>query len=183
MRRVAAVLAAAVLSTLVVTPAAAKCPGKSLGRDARGDAPAQTDLLGLMALRCGPDLGIMFQVRRVDPVSPIYALAHARWSFVVDDRSFVVEAEAGAGSAFVLSEWISGELRPVDTVRGSYDTYNHTIGVLVPMKLVGARVGSRVAGAHELDPEDASFRVSAGATGRVLDSLTTTKQWVIPRWW
>ena len=172
-----------VLATFVATPAAAKCPGKVLGRDARGDAPAQTDLLGLMALRCGPDLGIMFHVQRVEPASPIYALAHARWGFAVDDRSFVVEGEVGASSSFVLSEWVSGELRPVDAVRGSYDTYNHTIGVLVPMKLVGAKVGSRVAGAHDLDPEDASFRVGAGTTGYVVDSLTTTKQWVIPRWW
>jgi hypothetical protein len=180
---VAAVLVAALFSALVVTPAAAKCPGKVLGRDVRGDAPPQMDLLGLMALRCGPDLGIMFQVQRVEPASPIYALAHARWGFVVDDRTFVVEAEAGVGSAFVLSEWISGELREVDTVRGSYDMYNHTIGVLVPMKLVGAKVGSRLAGARELDAEDASFRVGAGTTGQSVDSLTTTKHWVIPRWW
>ncbi len=136
-----------------------------------------------MALRCGPDLGIIFQVRRVEPASPIYALARARWGFVVDDRTFVLEAEAGVGSAFLLSEWISGDLRPVDTVRGSYDVYNHTIGVLVPMELVGAKVGSRVAGAHELDAEDASFRAGAGTAGHVVDSLTTTKQWVIPRWW
>jgi hypothetical protein len=179
----AAVLVAALFSTLVVSPAAAKCPGKVLGRDARGDAPPQADLVGLMALRCGPDLGIMFLVQRVEPASPMYALAHARWGFVVDDRTFVVEAEAGVGSAFVLSEWTSGESRPVDTVRGSYDMYNDTIGVLVPMELVGAKVGSRVAGAHELDPADASFRASAGTTGHVVDALTTTKQWVIPRWW
>lgn len=183
MRWVRLTMATLLLVVFMSSPAAAKCPGKSLGKDPRGDAPAWADLVGLMVMRCGPDIGIVFNVQQVHAASPIYSLVHARWAFTVDDRTFMVEAETGAGSSFLLSEVIEGEAKTIESVKGSYDMYNDFIGVLVPMRSVGAEVGSRVAGAKEVAKNDAVFEVFAGSPPVELDAMATSRVFTIPEWW
>ncbi|MFN2388078.1 MAG: hypothetical protein ABR575_00515 [Actinomycetota bacterium] len=176
------VLIVPILLLAAPSPAQAKCPSKVLGRDAAGDASADLDLTALMALRCGPDLGVMFFVDEVSLLSPKYSVVHVRWAFDVDDRTFLVEAETTSTSAFTLYELRESGPELIGSVRGYYDSLNDVIGISIPMSSVGATVGSRVSGADGFEGEDAIFAVSVGTPIHVVDSLGTRKTFIVPRW-
>jgi hypothetical protein len=185
MRRIAFLLAAALVASLLVVPSASAGKGglKTLGTDPELDAPPALDITNLQVGRAGKNLEIRIGVANMFPVVSGYpALPGIEWTFSVGSRTFIAEGVADVGGpAFYLFEERNGSFTQLESPAGTYDSADGFIKMLVPLKTIGARSGSHVVGTT-LDgvPGDVDAHIHAGPQTYYADSMETTKHYSVP---
>lgn len=170
------------LVTLLAVPmqAGAGVKLKRLGEDPAGDAPAALDLTYVEAGRNGSNLEIRIGVEGMTPGTGGYpVLPGIEWLFTTGKRSFLAEAYVdGAQPGFLLFEILDDSYRQIAEIEGTYNFSDGYISMLVPLKDIGAKKGTRIAGAVE--EGDADSHIHLGARTEYPDYLTTTKPYTIP---
>lgn len=174
-------LALALTACLVFTASAgAEVKMKRLGEDPALDGPPALDLTYVDVGRAGDDLEIRLGMSGMTPGTGGYpALPGIEWLFEVRGRQFLAEAYVESTSgAFILFEVKDGVFEQVADLEGTYDFNDGYISMLVPLEDIGAKPGSRIAGAGE---NDADAHVHTGANTMYTDYLTTTKSFKVPK--
>ena len=170
-------LAALAVTGVLGAPAGAAGGMKSLGSDPSGDGPPALDITSLHAGRAGNNLEIHIGIANMIPVIGGYPqLPGIQWAFEVKGRTFIAEAYvANRNPAFLLFEDMGSSFEQLANLEGTYE--GGVIKMLVPLKLIDARSGSKIAGAGE---NDVDAHVHAGPQTYVADTLTTTKTLTLP---
>ena len=170
-------LAALAVAGVLGAPAGAAGGMKTLGTDPAGDGPPALDLTALHAGRVGDDLQIHIGVANMLPVIGGYPqLPGIQWAFDVKGRTFVAEAYVDTRvPAFLLFEVKGDAFEQIADLEGTYA--NDIIEMNVPLKLIGAKSGTKIVGAGE---NDVDAHVHAGPQTYIADVLTTSKALVLP---
>lgn len=171
---------ACMLGLLTAGPASGATKMKVLGEDPTGDAPPALDLTYVAAGRAGPDLEIHIGVDGMFPVAGGYPLLPGiQWSFVVKKRTFIAEAYVdGRRAHFLLFEDLGDSYKQLDPIEGTYDSADGFIRMLVPLKAIGARKGTKIRGRP--GGADADAHLHIGPYTHYADTLETTKAFVVP---
>jgi hypothetical protein len=153
---------------------------KVLGEDPVGDAPPALDLMYLAAGRAGKDLEIHIGVNGMFPAAGGYPmLPGIQWSFISKGRTFIAEAYVdGRRPYFLLFEDMGDSYVQLDPIEGTYDWTDGFIRMLVPLKAINAKKGTRIVGIP--GGADVDAHVHLAATDYVADTLATTKAFIVP---
>ncbi len=180
MRRI---LVAAVVSALMlsVVPANAHEKLKVIGTDPALDAPPALDITELAVGRVGNDLNIQF-IMTMLPVQGSYPGAGIEWTFDVGPRTFVAEGhpEGGGEFAYTLYEVVGGTFNEVTHLDGEAEWAEGMMTIKVPLSTIGARRGTRISGAGPKSSEDVDIHMHLEVASEVVDTLATTKDYVVP---
>ena len=181
MRKHIACLLALVTALAVALPSTslARPKMKTLGEDPSTDAPPALDLTYLQAGADRKNLEIRIGIANMLPVIGGYPEAPGvEWLFKSGSRTFLAEAYVGnLEGAYLLFEFYKdGTYEQVGTLKGTYDPNDGYISMLVPLKSIAAKRGTKISGAGENDA-DAHIH-HAGTT--YTDYITTTKGIVVP---
>jgi hypothetical protein len=166
----------------LLSPSAATASGtmKQLGTDPALDAPPGGDLTSLSVASHGTDLHLRFGLANAIPYQGSYPGAGIEWIFDVGPRTFVAEGHPDAGSFnFTLFEVQGDALRQIESLEGGFDWVTGTMDIYVPMKLIGAKRGTRISGAGATGNEDVNVHQHAGPASRSIDGMATTKDFVV----
>lgn len=174
----ARILALVVAAVLLAPPAAAESKMKRLGEDPAFDAPPALDITYLDVGRNRKDLEIRIGINGMLPGTGGYPeLPGIEWYFTTGKRTFLAEAVAsGTSGWFLLFEEKDGAFERMEDVEGTYEWTDGYISVLVPLKQIGARRGTKVRGAAEDDVD--SHIHHAGTT--YTDVMTSSGAYRIP---
>lgn len=153
---------------------------KRLGEDPVGDAPAGLDLTYVEAGKNGPNLEIRIGVEGMTPGTGGYPLLPGiEWLFTTGKRSFLAEAYVDAGQpGFLLFEILEDSYKQIAEIEGTYEWTDGYISLLVPLKDIDAKRGTKIRAA--LEEGDADSHVHLGSLTEYPDYLTTTKAFVVP---
>jgi len=183
MRLVRVALALAVVAAVLVPgPAGAEGKMKLLGVDPANDGPPALDLTALQVGRTGADLEIRLGVNNMLPgIGGYPTLPGIQWAFDSGKRTFVAEAYVNnSRPAFLLFELKGDTYENLGDIEGTYDWSDGYIKMLVPLKMIQAKTGSVISGAGEQGSPDADAHVHLLATTYVADTLSSTKDFVVP---
>ena len=173
-------VAAAIAIGLLVSSAPAGAAGGMtvLGTDPSLDAAPGSDLTQLAVTGHGSDLHIQFTFANSIPVAGTYGpLTGIQWAFDVRGTTYVAEAYPdGASFGYVLFQIDGDTFKQVATLEGEFDTVGGILDIFVPLKTIGAKKGTKIAGAGE---NDVDVHVHALLTDHYADQMTTTKGYVI----
>jgi uncharacterized protein YraI len=173
----AAFISAGLIGSAV--PAGAAAPGLTvLGTDPSLDAAPGSDLTQLAAATHGSDLHIQITFANSIPVLGTYGPPTGiQWAFNSRGKTFVAEAYPdGTTFGYTLFE-VSGEaFKQVAELEGDFDTVAGILNIYVPLKTIGAKKGTKIAGAGE---NDVDVHVHAGPSTQYADQMTTTKGFVV----
>jgi hypothetical protein len=178
MKKTIALLLAASVAAVLALPASAAPAIKTLGEDPANDAPPALDLTYLQAGAIGKNLEIRIGIANMLPVIGGYPQAPGiEWIFKAGKRSFLAEAYVdNTEGAYLLYEIKGDTFEEMGNIEGTYDPADGYLSLLVPLKLIGAKKGTKIAGAGENDV-DAHIH-HAGTT--YTDYITTTKAITVP---
>ena len=178
MKKTIAFLLAAAVAAVLALPASAAPTVKTLGEDPANDAPPALDLTYLQAGAIGKNLEIRIGIANMLPGIGGYPQAPGiEWIFKAGSRSFLAEAYVNnTEGAFLLYEIKGDSYEEMGNIEGTYDAADGYISMLVPLKKIGAKKGTKIAGAGENDV-DAHVH-HAGTT--YTDYITTTKGITVP---
>ena len=168
-----------IAGALIASAAPAGANGMTvLGTDPSLDAAPGSDLTQLAVTAHGPDLHVQFTFANSIPVAGTYGPPTGiQWAFKVKGKTFVAEAYPdGASFGYVLFEINGDTFTQVATLEGAFDTVGGILDIFVPLKTIGAKKGTKIAGAGE---NDVDVHVHAGVTDHKADQLTTTKGFVV----
>jgi len=175
------ILACLVLSTALALalPASAAPKLKTLGEDAAADAAPALDLTYLQAGVNGKDLEVRIGVENMLPVIGGYPQAPGiEWLFTAGARTFLAEAYVdNTTGAFLLYEVKGDTFEEMGSIPGTYDQADGYISMLVPLKRIGAKKGTKISGGGE---NDVDAHVHYGAGTEYADYITTTKAITVP---
>ncbi len=193
MRRSVLLLSALVVSMtlLPVLPAGAQARLQRLGEDPAGDGPPALDVLYLDVRKGGlltedgvfQGLEIQIGVSGMLPQIGGYPeLPGIEWVFDVGKRTFVAEAVATRGEPlFFLFELKDGQVQQLDSPAGTYDAADGFIRMVIPLKTIGAKRGTRISGADETEGGgDVDAHVHYPSGTYYADTMVTTKDFVVP---
>lgn len=158
---------------------------KRLGDDPEGDGPPALDLTYLDVARVGKAIDIRFGIAGMTPAGGGYPeLPGVEWIFTSAGRTFVAEAVPtanGEGKYFLFEMKPDGSFVQLDSPNGTYDYTDGFASVRVPLKSIGARRGTEVAGAH-LDgaPGDVDAHVHVGPATHYADAFHSDSAYVVP---
>ena len=176
-------ICALVLASAVQGPGAgAREPKmKVLGTDPTMDAPPALDLVSLSTGRTGSNLDIRIGIDGMFPTVRGYDLLPGiEWAFETDGgRHFIAEAYLMATEPqFLLFESTNGSYEQIADLTGTYEPSDGYISMLVPLKSIGAKSGTVVAGDQEFDGHDANSHLDDPEV--FIDELDTDKSFRIP---
>lgn len=172
--------ALAFAATALLPSGANAAPMKVLGTDPALDGAPAADLVSLAAATHGADLHIRIGLAQALPVQGSYPGAGIEWAFDVRGRRFLAEAHPEPGEMrYTLFEVSGDELRQVEILEGAFDTGSGLIDMYVPLASIGARKGTKISGAGDGSAPDVDIHQHAGPASRELDTLTTTKDFVV----
>jgi len=175
------VTAVAVLAVSVfMAPSAGAAPKmKQLGIDPALDAPYGADLAALMVASHGGDLHLRIELAGALPVQGSYPGAGIQWTFDVRGRTFVAEGHPEPGGEFIytLFEVVDGAFTQLAQLEGNFDP-SGLLDMFVPLSGIGARKGTRISGTGTAD--DVEVHQHAGPVGPLLDTMSTTSDFVVP---
>ena len=179
MKRLIALLLAAAVAALLALPASAAPALRTLGEDPANDAPPALDLTYLQAGAIGKNLEIRIGIANMLPGIGGYPQAPGiEWLFDAGSRRFLAEAYVdNTEGAFLLYEIEGDTFEEMGNIQGTYDAADGYISMLVPLKKIGAKKGTKIAGAGE---NDVDAHVHYGAGTHYADYLTTTKAIIVP---
>lgn len=180
LKRLTFVAATIALSGLLVGASPAGAAGMTvLGTDPSLDAPPGSDLTQLAVTAHGPDLHIQFTFANSIPVAGTYGPpAGIQWAFKVRGKTYVAEAyPSGRTFLYVLFEIKGNSFEQVATLEGAFDTIGGILDIFVPLKTIGAKSGTKIAGAYK---NDADVHIHGVATTLYPDQMTTTKGFKVP---
>ena len=180
MRRIAVLVLGTILATAL--PASAGNGLTRLGTDPALDAPPALDVTYLDVGRHGDRLHMRIGVANMIPPGGGYpTVPGIEWVFDVGRRTFIAEAVAGTTvPRFYLFEQKGKAFEQLDPPDGTYNWQDGYIDMLVSLKTIGARSGSRVSGTGPKGTEDVDAHVHAGPQTLYLDGMATTRDYVIP---
>ena len=166
---------------LAAAPVGAEPKLVRLAEDASLDAPPGLDLTYLDVGRTGKDLEIRIGIEGMFPPGGGYPeLPGVEWTFEVKGRTLVAEAVATADQPlFFLFDITDGGAEQVGTLEGTYDWTSGYTSILVPLKLIGAKTGTRISGLGPKGTDDVDAHVHAGTTVYP-DYMASTKDFVVP---
>ena len=184
-RALAALLAASVVAALPAPGATAAPKLKVLGTDPALDGPPSMDLTSIAVARMGKALQIRLDLELMTPPwgSAIPLLPGVQWAFDVKGRTFVAEAytDPTSNPGFLLFEVLDhGGFKQLATIDGSYDWQDGFVDLFVPLKLIGAKKGTRISGTGKKGTEDVDFHIHLGPHTEYADKMSTTKDFVVP---
>ena len=174
-----ALLASAVVLSLGLPGASAAPKLKTLGEDPANDAPPALDLTYLQAGADEKNLEIRIGVANMLPVIGGYPQAPGvEWLFTTGSRTYLAEAYVNntEGEYLLFEMHDDGSYEEAGTLEGTYDPADGYISILVPLKTIGAKRGTKISGGGENDV-DAHIH-HAGTT--YTDYITTTKGISVP---
>ena len=152
-----------------------------LGTDPSLDAAPGGDLTEFAVARSGDDLHIRFTFANSIPGIGTYGPpAGVEWLFKVGPRTFLAEGfQEDTDFRYILFEKVNETTyhQRID-MDGSFDTLAGTMDIFVPLQSIGAKPGTRIAGAGE---NDVDVHIHAGVQTIYPDTLTTNKAYVVPR--
>ena len=154
-------------------PSSAGSPMKTLGEDPAGDGPPALDLTFLQAGVTGSDLEIRIGVDGMLPEIGGYPQAPGvEWLFKSGSRTFLAEAYIdNTEPAFLLFELDKdGAYVEKGELPGTYDHADGYISILVPLKTIGAKRGTKISGGGENDVDTHVHHATTTST----DTLTTS---------
>ncbi len=183
MRRLIVTLTALV----VLAPHAAQAaPPKwaHLGEDPAGDGTPTLDLTYLDVVKRGNALEIRFGMNELLPVigSVPPELPGIEWIFDSGGKTYVAEAVPGSPPTFYLFEYDGTTFRQSTfTPSGEFLWDQGYIHMTIPLKAIGAKKGTVIAGSNALGGTDvdAHIHMPAGGT-RYPDQMQTTRSYKIP---
>jgi hypothetical protein len=177
MRRV---IVAIVIACVAAGPAAA-APRRPvlLGTDPAGDSQPGLDLTYLAAGVDRKVLEIRIGIAGMIPGLGGYPeLPGIEWKFKVGGRKFIAEAVAGMPSPrFYLFEMHKKGFEQLENPKGTYDWSNGYTSILVPLKTIGAKRGSRISGVGK---NDVDAHVHLGTTTLYPDKMATNRSIRVP---
>lgn len=152
---------------------------KRLGEDPAFDGPPALDVTYLDVGRNRKDLEIRIGVNAMLPGTGGYPeLPGIEWYFTTGKRKFLAEAVAsGTSGWFLLFEDKDGVFERMEDVKGTYEWTDGYISMLVPLKQIGARRGTKVRGAAE-DDVDSHVHYRSGTS--YTDVMTSSGAYKIP---
>jgi hypothetical protein len=153
-----------------------------LGTDAAGDSPPGLDLTYLSAAADRKLLEIRIGIAGMTPGTGGYpALPGIEWTFTVGGRTFIAEAVAGTPNPdFYLFELRKGTFKQLKSPTGTYNPADGYTKILVPLKAIGAKRGSRISGVGKRGTEDVDAHVHLGATTHYPDKMATKRDIRVP---
>lgn len=168
------------LVVVAALPASGASKMKRVGEDPAGDGYPALDLTYVEVGRTGADLEIRLGVDGMLPVIGGYpAIPGIEWLFESKGRVFLAEAYVeDATPAFLLFEKVNDSYSVVGDIEGTYDSADGYISMLVPLKTIGAKPGTKIKGHGE---NDADAHLHIGPQTIYPDTLTTTKSFTVPR--
>lgn len=188
MRRALAAAAAA-LVVFGAFPSSAATKMVRLGTDPVGDGPPALDVTFLDAGRAKDALEIHVGVDKMLPlVGGVPEGPGIEWIFTVGRRTFIAEAVASRTPKFFFFELKGDSFEQLQGITGTYDWTDGFIRMLVPLKLIGAKKGTVIAGSHKpLDminkdngtDVDTHIHTTPGQT-EYFDDMKTSKKFRIP---
>lgn len=170
----------AAFALVVAVPAGAAGGMKRMGSDPAFDAPPALDITYLEVGRAGKDLHIHIGINGMLPGIGGYPLLPGiQWAFETGGRTFIAEAYVdGAEPAFLVFEDQGDSFTQLGTIEGTYDFADGFIAMAVPLKMIGAKKGSKIKGIT--DAPDVDAHVHFGVADYIADTLDTTKTYVVP---
>ena len=183
-KRAVLLVALAVLGALS-SPAHAKVKTTTLGTDPAGDGVPALDVTYLKVGRLRADLYVEIGVdKMLPPDGGIHQIAGIDWAFEVNERTFIVEAvvDVGAPDFFLYEILEDGTHRQLDSPTGTYSWSDGYVHMLVPLKSIGAKSGTKISRAHhsESGSDVSAFLHPYGATTQYTDMMATTKDFAVP---
>lgn len=174
-------LLALVASALPLAAAGAETKMTVLGEDPSGDGPPALDVTYLAVGKAGKDLAIHIGVDGMLPgIGGYPQLPGIQWAFDVKDRTFVAEAFVNnRNPRFLLFELKDGTFNQLGDIEGTYDFADGYIGMLVPLKDIGAKKGTKISGMGPKGTDDVDAHVHIGPVTHVADALATEKDYVV----
>jgi hypothetical protein len=174
-----------VLATLIVLVLAASpvmaAPRRPvlLGTDAAGDSQPGLDLTYLAAAADRRVLEIRIGIAGMTPgIGGYPELPGIEWVFKVGGRKFIAEAVASVPNPrFYLFEMSKKGFKQLGNPKGTYNWTDGFTSILVPLKTIGAKRGSRISGAGK---KDVDAHVHLGATTHYPDKMTTNRSIRVP---
>lgn len=169
------ILAVLVVSLLLVPVSASGAPKLvRLGEDPALDAPPGLDITYLEAGRNGKDLEIRLGMENMLPAIGGYpVLPGVEWLFTTGKRTFLAEAYVDSTApAFLLFEIKGDTYETIGDIEGTYDPADGYVSMLVPLKTIGAKKGTKISGAGE-DDVDSHVHTLVGPT-YYSDVMTTS---------
>jgi hypothetical protein len=175
-------LLALVVSVSPVAPVGAETKMTVLGEDPAGDGPPALDVTYLAVGKTGKALEIHIGVDGMLPAIGGYPqLPGIQWAFDIKGRTFVAEAYVNnQNPRFLLFELKDGGFTQLGELEGTYDSADGFIRMLVPLKDVGAKKGTKVSGMGPKGTEDVDAHVHIGPVTEITDAFATTKDYKIP---
>lgn len=174
------ITAALAVSAIVVAPApaGADVPLTVLGTDPALDAAPGGDLTKLAAGVHSGDLHIQFTFANSIPVAGTYGpLAGVEWLFKSEGKTYLAEAYPDYPDfGYILFEIKRDSFEQIATLEGNWDTVTGVLDIFVPLKTIGAKKGTKIAGAG---PDDVDVHVHGLVTTLYTDKMTTKKGIVV----
>ena len=170
---------AAALALFVAAPAGAGGHMKPMGTDPALDAAPALDITYLEVGNEAKDLHIHIGINGMLPgIGGYPSLPGIQWAFETGGRTFIAEAFVDVRTpAFLVFEDEGDVFTQLGTIEGTYDFADGFISMAVPLKMIGARKGSKIKGVTDVPDVDA--HVHAGPQTYVADTLDTTKTYTV----
>ena len=183
-KKISLLVAAALASALLAAPVEAAPAFKTLGTDPKLDAAPSFDLTELSVAKMGQDLEIRIGIDGMLPVvgSAVPLLPGVQWAFDVKKKTYVAEAYVHPveGPGYLLFERKGNVYTQIMSLEGTYDFQDGFVSLRVPLKKIGARKGTVISGTGKKGTEDVDFHIHAGPHTEYADTLSTTKDFVVP---
>lgn len=175
------VLLALVASVFPAASAVAETKMTVLGEDPSGDGPPALDVTYLAVGKAGKNLEIHIGVDGMLPAIGGYPqLPGIQWAFDVKGRTFVAEAYVDdPDPRFLLFELVGDTFNQLGELEGTYDSADGYLSLLVPLKDIGAKKGTKISGMGDPGTEDVDAHVHIGPQTYVADAFATTKDYVV----
>jgi hypothetical protein len=176
-------LLALVTSVVPAASVGAETKMTVLGEDPAGDGPPALDVTYLAVGKAGKALEIHIGVDGMLPAIGGYPqLPGIQWAFDIKSRTFVAEAYVdNQNPRFLLFELDeNGGFTQLGELEGTYDSADGFIRMLVPLKDVGAKKGTKVSGMGPKGTEDVDAHIHVGPVTEITDAFATERDYKIP---
>ncbi|MDQ3956959.1 MAG: hypothetical protein M3273_01420 [Actinomycetota bacterium] len=180
-KTITALLLCVSLAAFAGPAGAAKGGLKTLGTDPAGDGPPGLDVTYLQVGRNAANLEIRIGLQMAPQIAGYPDLPGIEWVFDVNGHTYVAEAvKTTSGADFYLFEIVDGGARQLESPTGTYVGADGYTSILVPLKNIGARSGTVIAGTRGLENGDVDAHVHVGTITHYPDGMETTKGYVVP---
>jgi hypothetical protein len=158
-------------------PASSKPGPQRLGEDPVLDAPAALDITYLDVQKVAADLEIRIGINGMLPgIGGYPTLPGIEWLFTTGTRTFLAEAYVdNTQGAYLLFEKVGDTYELLGELEGTYDFADGFVSILVPLKEIGAKKGSRIGGVGEDDVDSHVHHADTTYT----DTMTTTGSFTV----